>query len=201
MNLFVTKIHKEKIYKGLAFKKLKKQVLLEIEDLYINDRYGKFWSKENYPNGYTSYSSVNKLHEISSTFDEIRKKIDAEVFKFIKKIDLNIKSNELKMDNFWANVMNKNSRHSSHIHPKAIISGTFYVQIPKDAESIKFEDPRMMFFMNTPLKKENAKLENRIHVSPNIMEGEVILFESWLRHEVPTSKSKEQRISLSFNYS
>jgi uncharacterized protein (TIGR02466 family) len=31
-------------------------------------------------------------------------------------------------------------------------------------------------------------------------EGRFILFESWLRHEVPPNQSKKQRISISFNY-
>ena len=30
--------------------------------------------------------------------------------------------------------------------------------------------------------------------------GNVILFESWLRHEVPTNQAKTERISISFNY-
>ena len=30
--------------------------------------------------------------------------------------------------------------------------------------------------------------------------GNVILFESWLRHEVPSNRVPEERISVSFNY-
>jgi uncharacterized protein (TIGR02466 family) len=31
--------------------------------------------------------------------------------------------------------------------------------------------------------------------------GQVVLFESWLRHEVPPNPSKAPRISISFNFS
>jgi uncharacterized protein (TIGR02466 family) len=30
--------------------------------------------------------------------------------------------------------------------------------------------------------------------------GRVVLFESWLRHEVPAGGSARERVSLSFNY-
>ena len=31
--------------------------------------------------------------------------------------------------------------------------------------------------------------------------GHILLFESWLRHEVPTTTTQSERISISFNYS
>ena len=31
--------------------------------------------------------------------------------------------------------------------------------------------------------------------------GRVVLFESWLRHEVPPNQSSSERVSISFNYS
>jgi uncharacterized protein (TIGR02466 family) len=30
--------------------------------------------------------------------------------------------------------------------------------------------------------------------------GEVLLWESWLRHEVPMNMAEEERVSVSFNY-
>jgi uncharacterized protein (TIGR02466 family) len=35
-------------------------------------------------------------------------------------------------------------------------------------------------------------------VKPQV--GDVLLWESWLRHEVPMNMSEEDRISVSFNY-
>jgi len=40
---------------------------------------------------------------------------------------------------------------------------------------------------------------NFIYVAPAV--GDVLLWESWLRHEVPMNMSEEDRISVSFNYS
>ncbi|MEM7521907.1 MAG: putative 2OG-Fe(II) oxygenase, partial [Pseudomonadota bacterium] len=37
-----------------------------------------------------------------------------------------------------------------------------------------------------------------VYVSP--APGEVLLWESWLRHEVPMNMSEEDRLTVSFNY-
>ena len=37
-----------------------------------------------------------------------------------------------------------------------------------------------------------------IYEAPKV--GDVLLWESWLRHEVPPNMSEEERISVSFNY-
>ncbi|HEY8271605.1 MAG TPA: TIGR02466 family protein, partial [Pseudobdellovibrionaceae bacterium] len=87
-----------------------------------------------------------------------------------------------------------------HIHPLSVISGTYYVQTPKDCGSIKFEDPRMVGFMASPPRKENAQERNKRFVELKPQAGNVVLFESWMRHEVPQNKSDIERISISFNY-
>ena len=42
--------------------------------------------------------------------------------------------------------------------------------------------------------------ENRTFVKYPAETGKVILFESWLRHEVASNQTDEERISISFNY-
>ena len=90
--------------------------------------------------------------------------------------------------------------HTMHFHPLSVISGTYYVQTPKNSSAIKFEDPRMDSFMATPPRKHDAKDANKRHYSLQPQEGHVVLFESWLRHEVPANESNKERISISFNY-
>ncbi|MFM7444428.1 MAG: TIGR02466 family protein, partial [Tabrizicola sp.] len=49
-----------------------------------------------------------------------------------------------------------------------------------------------------PLKTAPQELQRFVYVKPAV--GEVLLWESWLRHEVPMNMSEEERISVSFNY-
>jgi uncharacterized protein (TIGR02466 family) len=41
-------------------------------------------------------------------------------------------------------------------------------------------------------------MRNFIYVSPAV--GDVLLWESWLRHEVVMNQSEDERVSVSFNY-
>ena len=104
------------------------------------------------------------------------------------------------MTDCWANIMGRGSAHSLHLHPQAAISGTYYISTPRGSAGLKLEDPRLSRFMAAPMRRAGARRELRPHVSYPARAGQVILFESWLRHEVPAGGSARQRVSLSFNY-
>ena len=194
-NIFITKVYKQKLPFNL------KDLIAEIQLIEKSDASGRRWSKKNYKNGYTSYGSLDKLHKFSSSFEMLEKKIDIQTNKYLKTLDYLARTkSDLKMTHCWINIMPANSQHTAHIHPQSVISGTFYVTMPEGASSIKFEDPRMGFFMNAPQVSQHAKSENKRYLEFPCKPGEVVLFESWLRHEVPTNFSKLPRISISFNY-
>lgn len=200
-SLFATQIHHEKLVpnsKKLA--QIVKDIHFESVQIQKMDKAGHLWSKTNYPNGYTSYSSQDKLHKMSSTFETLDRQIQTHVQKFLKSLDYNAQVSDLKMTDCWVNIMTQNAAHTAHIHPCSVISGTFYVAVPKGASPLKFQDPRFSQFMNTPSVKLTAKVQNQRFVAVPSAPGDVILFESWLSHEVPLNLSKDPRISVSFNY-
>lgn len=164
------------------------------------DEAGQKWSAKNYKGGYTSYGSIAHMHQVSSTFGDLQKDIDKHVRKFIKHLEMDINPKELQMTSCWINIMPSDVNHSMHIHPLSVISGTYYVQTPKNCSAIKFEDPRMDAFMASPPRKSTAKDINQRFYSLAPQEGHVVLFESWTRHEVPRNESNKERISISFNY-
>ena len=199
--LFPTLLYSEPLVReARGGKRLRDQLIAEIEDIAELDEGGKAWSVKNYPNGFTSYASANQLNETSSTFAELAKEIDAHVRRFARALDYDLGGGKLRMSNCWVNVMPPNAHHALHLHPLSVISGTFYVSVPKGSSVIKFEDPRMGLFMATPPRKEKARTRNQNFVALNPAEGSVVLFESWLRHEVPMNTTAKPRISVSFNY-
>ena len=54
--------------------------------------------------------------------------------------------------------------------------------------------------MAAPPRRTDAREEMRnfIYVKPAV--GDVLLWESWLRHEVVMNQSEDERVSVSFNY-
>lgn len=165
-----------------------------------DDVAGQQWCEENDFPGYTSYSSLNDLGWRFPIFEDLVKVLDQHVARFVDDLDFDLGDKKIKLDSLWINILPAGGVHSSHLHPHSVISGTTYVTMPDGASAIKFEDPRHAMMMAAPPRKSDARREMRnfIYISPKV--GEVLLWESWLRHEVPMNMAEEERISVSFNY-
>jgi uncharacterized protein (TIGR02466 family) len=164
------------------------------------DSDGDEWSSEHYLHGYTSYGSITDLHRRYPHFEELSQAIDRHVRRFSRHLDWDLQGGRLEMSSCWVNIMPTHTAHSLHLHPLSVISGTYYVSVPKGASSIKFEDPRLSKFMAAPPKKAQPRPRNQSFVTLEPRDGHVALWESWLRHEVPPNRSRGDRISISFNY-
>ncbi len=176
------------------------ELLKECHQIRANDRAGREWSKRNYAGGYTSYASLSHLHKFSSTFMELERKISRHVIAFARALDWDLDGRRLEMTDCWINIMPRQTGHSLHLHPLSSVSGTYYVRTPRGSSGLKFEDPRMSKFMASPPRKPDCRQENRHHITYPAETGNVILFESWLRHEVVPNPANTERISISFNY-
>lgn len=165
-----------------------------------SDVAGQEWSEENFKGGYTSYSSISNLHEKSSTFAKFKKHLDGHVKQFGKELEYDIDLKKLEIVSCWINIVPQHCFHSLHIHPLSAISGTLYLQTPKDSGALRLEDPRMSRFMAAPPKKEDAHFRNQSQLFFTPSPGKLVLFESWLRHEVEQNQADRDRVSISFNY-
>jgi uncharacterized protein (TIGR02466 family) len=164
------------------------------------DTAGRAWSRRNYPGGYTSYASLNELHRFSSTFAALERRITRHVRSFARALDMDLRGREIRMTDCWVNIMPPSAAHSLHLHPLSFVSGTYYVQTPRGCPGLKFEDPRLDRFMAAPPRLPGAGRRNRSPVTYPARAGRLVLFESWLRHEVAQNRVKAERISVSFNY-
>lgn len=196
---FPTFLYCEPLQKnGLA--RLNAELAAECQQLRQYDVAGQEWSAKNYPGGYTSYGSMSQLQHFSSTFGDLEKKITKHVRAFAKHLEMDLRGKEVRMTDCWVNIMPEQTAHSLHLHPLSFISGTYYVRTPKGCPGLKFEDPRLSSLMAAPPKLPNARDENRLYTTYPAEAGNVVLFESWLRHKVPANRVTEERISISFNY-
>jgi uncharacterized protein (TIGR02466 family) len=164
------------------------------------DKAGREWSKKNYPGGYTSYASLNEMHRFSSTFTGLERRISRHVRAFARALDMNLRGREIKMTDCWVNIMPPSAAHSLHLHPLSFVSGTYYVATPEGCPGLKFEDPRLDRFMAAPPRLPGARKSNQSHATYPAQAGHLILFESWLRHEVAPNRVEAERFSVSFNY-
>jgi uncharacterized protein (TIGR02466 family) len=176
----------------------------ELEDACLmvaeEDRAGRAWCKANGYGGYTSYASLDDLPQRASVFGDLKKKLDRHAAAFAQALAFDLGGRKLKLDSLWVNVLKPGSAHSGHIHPHSVLSGTAYVRTPAGSSALKLEDPRLPLMMAAPPRRADAEDADRSFVYLQPSAGTVLLWESWLRHEVPANAAKTERISISFNY-
>ncbi|WP_299649525.1 TIGR02466 family protein [uncultured Jannaschia sp.] len=165
-----------------------------------DDEAGQAWCEENDFPGYTSYASLTDLAWRFPIFADLVKSLDAHVGAFAEALVFDLGDGRLILEDIWINILPEGGSHSGHLHPHSVISGTTYVAMPDGASAIRFEDPRLPFMMAAPPRRKDAPADLRSfsYVRPTV--GDVLLWESWLRHEVPLNISEGERISVSFNY-
>jgi uncharacterized protein (TIGR02466 family) len=197
--LFPTLIYSARL-QGRQWLAFNRQLLRECLQLRVDDASGQRWSAQNYHGGYTSYNSVTRMHQLSPTFATLERRLQRHVRRFAATLDFDLTRGALAMTDCWVNIMPRHVAHGLHLHPLSTLSGTYYVQVPKGSPGLKFEDPRLDRFMAAPPRKPSARRQNQPWIVLPAQAGQLLLFESWLRHEVAANPRNAERISISFNY-
>ena len=198
-SLFVTRLYRAELTEfgdDIDAQELENSCYVIAED----DDAGQEWCEENGYPGYTSYASLTDLPWRFPIFKSIVDALDKHVAAFAEDLEFDLDGRELKLEDIWINILPEGGMHSSHLHPHSVISGTTYVQMPEGTSALKLEDPRSARMMAAPPRKKAARrdLQTFVYVKPEV--GDVLLWESWLRHEVPMNMAEDERISVSFNY-
>ena len=199
-SLFVTRLYRATVNE-LARKKISYAELnAACTAIADDDEAGQKWCEDNAYPGYTSYASLTDLPWRFPIFADLEKALDLHVAAFVKDLGFDLQGKKLKCSSFWINILPQGGMHASHIHPHSVISGTTYVAMPAGTSALKLEDPRLPMMMAAPVRLKSTPQDRQsfVYVKPEV--GEVLLWESWLRHEVPMNMADEERISVSFNY-
>ena len=194
-NIFATRLYEAE----LADESLLADLAHSIRSLAEDDAAGQRWSAEHLYPGYTSYASLNDLPRRDPAFGFLGKLLTKHAAAFAQECAFDL-ARKPKLDSLWANLLRGSGHHSGHIHPHSIISGTLYVEVPKGSGAIRFEDPRLPLMMAAPTRLADAPEELRPFVSVEPRPGLLLLWESWLRHEVLPGAGRGERLSVSFNF-
>lgn len=195
--LFPTLVYRAGI--AAADGRLNGEIAAAARQLADEDRDGIDWCRSHFYPGYTSYGSLPDLPERSAVFAKLARLIERHAMAFAKALHWDLRGGKPIVDTLWVNVLPEGGSHSSHLHTNACLSGTYYVTAPEGAGPIVFEDPRHAMLMAAPPRKSSAPREMRTYVSEPATPGTLLLWESYLRHEVPLNRARGERISVSFN--
>lgn len=178
------------IKNDISIEKLKK----EIYD--YKNRHDIIGDKKSNLGGYQSknieYSIVREeYNELSQLFDLI----EVECQNILQ-------NNNIFLSNAWINVNKSFDYNRMHCHPASILSGSIYIDIPKDSDGGEFVFHRSRDFLDynsnifyANLDKVYSSVNKKIE--PKI--GDMIIFPSYLMHEVLPHSSDSDRISIAFN--
>ena len=111
---------------------------------------------------------------------------------------LKVAEESIEITSCWANINPQGSSNPWHTHPNNYLGGVYYVDVPAEADTIAFQDPRAQSFVVSPRVKQSTPENSGRAIIP-VKEGMLILFPAWLSHTVSANPSPQERISVSFN--
>ena len=198
--LFATPVYEADLAADRDFQAFNAELEEGCRMLAAEDVAGQAWCREHNYGGYTSYASLDDLPTRATVFGGLKTKLDRHAAAFARELALDLRGGRLRLDSLWVNVLKPGAGHSGHVHPHSVISGTVYVAVPPGASALKLEDPRLPLMMAAPPRTPDAPEAAQAFVYLKPQAGTVLMWESWLRHEVPAGRAKSDRISISFNY-
>lgn len=117
----------------------------------------------------------------------------------------NVESSSYNFNPYYLfNRIGKFSGHAQHAHPESIISGCIYLQAYEDSSPIIFRDPRPIdkYYYYKPIFNRMADTYKLLpEYSMPVHTGLVLMWNSWLEHEIPICYSEKERITIAFNLS
>ena len=191
-NLFSTMLCEEEIADAAVLGDLAHS----IRTLAIDDGAGRRWAREHHYPGYTSYASLNDLPTRDPAFADLGRLLTRHAATFARDLGWDVRP---KLDSLWVNLLKGGGQHSGHIHPHSVLSGSFYVEVPEGSGAIRFEDPRLGLMMAAPIRRSDASEALRPFLTVAPRPGLLLMWESWLRHEVLAGRGTGERLSVSFN--
>jgi uncharacterized protein (TIGR02466 family) len=199
LSLFPTRLYRAEL-SGASGHRLVTDLIRASRAIARDDAAGQRWSREHGYPGYTSYASLDDLAWRAPEFAELSRHLERHAKAFMRRLQWDLNGRRLTLDSLWINILEPGGAHTSHIHPLSVLSGTAYLAIPPGASALKLEDPRHGLMMAAPPRKMKLRPENQTFVEVRPKPGTILMWESWLRHEVPVNRARKARISASFNF-
>ena len=143
--------------------------------------------------GYHSPETLQGVEELNPLFTYICQM----AYCAIKDLDFN--DCDIALTSAWLNINDtRQCMNSEHVHGD-VFSGVFYLQAPEESGKLNIRNIGInrMWSGSKLISSKNQFTAESIHIEP--VEGNIILFPSYLPHSVETNNHDEERISIAFN--
>lgn len=150
------------------------------------------------------WQSHDFIHEVmgNNPLYEIRNKILERVYAASD--EWGFSEYSLRVTNLWINVNTRGHSNAMHTHPCGILSGVYYLSVPDCCSGVltlfrdfNVQNMRECWGVGNNFSRDNLLAENTVTFDPKT--DSMIIFPSWVPHNVSSSASDNERISMSFN--
>ncbi|MGE5538647.1 MAG: TIGR02466 family protein [Gemmatimonas sp.] len=145
---------------------------------------------------FTTYKSQNRLYELPG-FRDLMSHIQREADAFGRVLGLD-PAKPLYLTGCWLNVYGEGHSQDLHVHTGQVISGCYYVKAPPGVPGLSIFSPFAEEMFDSQYDEQNGLNAKFIEVPA--VAGEMLLFRSWTRHCVRPNRTKDERISIAFNF-
>jgi len=168
-----------------------KEIFLSAIRTYKEENATKKTPKSNVA-GYQSPDTLHHVGELRPLFEYICQ------MAFKSCADLDFIDCDVALTSAWLNVNDsRQCMNSEHVH-EDVFSGVFYLQAPDESGKLVVQNPAInkMWKGCSLTSQKNQYTGESIRIEP--VEGNIILFPSYIPHSVETNNHDEERISISF---
>ncbi|HAA91223.1 MAG TPA: hypothetical protein DCE33_02170 [Rhodospirillaceae bacterium] len=145
---------------------------------------------------YTTLTNNNRLHQ-RPALREFTGLVQQALAAFGEVMGYDLAPGDLEITQCWVNIYQTGMSQEIHHHPNNIMTGVYYLKAPADCSEILFHSPYADVMIRPPVIEDDPLNNPIAAIRPE--PGDLIIFDSALRHSVPTSEIDGERISISFN--
>ena len=167
-----------------------KEIFLSVLEDYKNENPS---IKKSNISGYHSPETLHGVEELRPLFEYICQ------LGMKAASDLNFVECDVALTSAWLNINDsRQCMNSEHVHGD-VFSGVFYLQAPEESGKLVLQNPAInrMWSGCALASQKNEFTGESIRIEQ--IEGNIILFPSYLPHSVETNNHDEARIAISFN--
>lgn len=130
--------------------------------------------------------------------DSFKEFLCAMAMEYIKTLGYKASFYEAKVSNIWINEMVSGGTHKKHSHYGNHLSGCYYVEMPENSAGITLYS-FLERFDKMDIEVENHSPFNSSGWTCPVKEGDLLMWESYLKHEVVASEFQGKRRSIAFD--
>lgn len=114
-----------------------------------------------------------------------------------EELDWDLANHEIRVSDLWAHVTPPGKSTQQHHHFPDHLSCAYYVRAPEACGNLRLLDDRKCRVLEPHSGTNDAVMAKFVEIPAT--EGLMVIFPSWLSHQVGENQSNESRVSISMN--